>query len=440
MSTKQLLQQFRDTVYRCFEKRGDAALDLLDALTSAAAVESPVALSTSPLFRRVFSSVYDVLTEGRLDEEALRTAWYNHQPRESETIAGYEVYGVDATPRPYTDAPTLPEAQYLKTEARAVAEVGYKYSWVARLVQWGTSWVAPQAVARIGVQSSDSATAVAQVQALDRQSAHPKVVVGDSLYANKVFLAVFLLLRTVVVLVRLRGNRILYEQPPLKVPGTRGAPRKHGAQFQLANPARPADLELCFTLGRQRVHSQVWYGLHFYALAALVGSVLRLEFLKADGTPRYQRPLWLFWTGERTVLPAEVCRMYLWRFAIEHAFRFLKQHLGLNANQSTDLRSTTLWMQFCATAYYQLLLLRPLVQDVRPAWYPRFHNGRVRPLTPRQVQMQTLAFLLTLDTPAQAPKRAGKGHGRAHGHRPPPKPRFRVQRKTQKRAHAATDA
>jgi hypothetical protein len=31
----------------------------------------------------------------------------------------------------------------------------------------------------------------------------------------------------------------------------------------------------------------------------------------------------------------DLCLMYLWRFAIEHAFRFMKQHLGLNANQST---------------------------------------------------------------------------------------------------------
>ena len=440
MQEKQPIQQFRDTVYQCFEKRSDAALDLLDALTSAAVVESPVALSTSPLFRRAFSSVYDVLTEGMLDEAALHTAWYEHQPTESERIAGYEVYGVDATPRPYPDAPTLPEAQYLKTETHAVAQVGYKYSWVARLVQWGTSWVAPQAVARIDVHSSDSATAVSQVQALDRQSARAKVVVGDSLYANKVFLAVFLLLRTVVALVRLRSNRVLYEYPLPKAPGTRGAKRKHGPPFRLAAPSRPADHEVCFAIGRQRVHSQVWYGLHFYALAALVGSVLRIEFLKADGTPRYKRPLWLFWTGDPLVMPADVCRMYLWRFAIEHAFRFLKQHLGLNANQSTDKHSTALWMQLCATAYYQLLLLRPVVQDRRPAWYPHFHNGSWRPLTPRQVQVQALAFFLELGTPAQPPKRSGKGRGRAYGHYPPPKQRFRVNRKTRKRSRAATDA
>ncbi len=440
MQEKQPIQQFQDTVYQCFEKRGDAAMDLLDALTSAAVVESPVALSTSPLFRRAFSSVYDVLTEGRLDEAALHTAWYEHQPAESECIAGYEVYGVDATPRPYTDAPTLSEAQYLKTDAHAVAQVGYKYSWVARLVQWGTSWVAPQAVARIGVASSDSETAISQVQALDRQSARPKVIVGDSLYANKVFLAVFLLVQTVVALVRLRGNRVLYERPVPKVPGTRGAKRKHGSRFTLAAPSRPPDHEVCFTIGRQQVHSQVWYGLHFYALAALVGSVLRLEFLKADGTPRYKRPLWLFWTGKQEVEPADVCRMYLWRFTIEHAFRFLKQHLGLNANQSTDSRSADLWMHLCATAYYQLLLLRPVVQDVRPAWYPRFHNGSLRPLTPRQVQVQALPFFLALDTPAQLPKRSGKGRGRPSGYSPEPRKRYRVARKSKKRSRTPTDA
>jgi hypothetical protein len=440
MQKKQPIQQFRDTVYQCFEKRGDAALDLLDALTSAVMVESPVALSTSALFRRAFSSVYDVLTEGRLDVAALHTAWYAQQPADSETIAGYEVYGVDATPRPYPAARTLPEAQYLKTDAHAEAQVGYKYSWVARLVQWGTSWVAPQAVASIDVASNDSQTAVSQVQALDRQSTRLKVVVGDSLYANKVFLAVFLLVQTVVALVRLRGNRVLYERPEPKAPGTRGAKRKHGPPFKLAAPPRPPDDEMCFYIGRQRVYSQVWYGLHFSALAALVGSVLRIEFLKVDGTPRYKRPLWLFWTGKADLAPADICRMYLWRFAIEHAFRFLKQHLGLNANQSTDVRSSTLWMQLCATAYYQLVLLRPVVQDVRPAWYPRFHNGCLRPLTPRQVQVQALTFLLELGTPAQVPKHAGKGRGRALGYCPPPKPRFRVIRKTKKRLRTPANA
>jgi hypothetical protein len=431
------IQQFRDTVYQSFTERGDAGLDLLDALTSSMVVESSVAMSESPLFRRAYSSVYDVLTEGGVDSTALEKAWYTQQPANCETVAGYEVYGVDCTPQPRPEAPTLADAQYLKASQHAPVQVGHKYSWVARLVAWGTSWVAPQSVARVTSDQTDSQCAVAQVQALAAQSARPKVVVGDSLYCNAIFLAVFLLVQHVYALVRMRGNRVLYEDPPPRRPHQKGRPRKHGAKFKLRAPARPPEQDLCFRLGRQRVHAQVWTGLHFSRLAALVGSVIRIDFLRPDGTPRYQRPLWLFWSGPLTVTAADLCRMYLWRFAIEHTFRFLKQHLGLNANQSTNLRSTQLWGQLCATAYYQLLLLRSVVAQQRPAWHPTHRHGYPVALTPRQVQRQALPFLLELGTPARAPKHARKGRGRARGYQPPPRQRFRVVRKTKKRSKKA---
>lgn len=144
--------------------------------------------------------------------------------------------------------------------------------------------------------------------------------------------------------------------------------------------------------------------------------------------------------GARTVSPADLCRMYLWRFAIEHAFRFLKQHLGLNTHQSTHLQSANLWMYLCATVYYQLLLLRPEVQQVRPAWHPRCRHGPPLPLTPRQVQRQALPFLLGLGSPARSPQPSGKGSGRPTGYRPLPRPRYRVVRKTQKRTRAPAGA
>ena len=116
---------------------------------------------------------------------------------------------------------------------------------------------------------------------------------------------------------------------------------------------------------------QAWLGLHLKKLPTLVGVVLKVEFLKPDGTPRYQHPLWLFWTGKPDLNLADVARMYLWRFAVEHGFRFLKQHLGLNANTSAQLDSTERWMWLCALAYWQLLLMRSEVADLRPAWHPQ---------------------------------------------------------------------
>jgi len=106
------IQQFRNTIHQVIMpnrapqsmktaifgsvmiRRADATLDLIDALTIAGHVESPVALSEEPLFRRVFSGVYDVLEEAELDQAALAKVLYEAQPPDSETIAGYEVYAV----------------------------------------------------------------------------------------------------------------------------------------------------------------------------------------------------------------------------------------------------------------------------------------------------------------------------------------------------------
>jgi len=86
--------------------------------------------------------------------------------------------------------------------------------------------------------------------------------------------------------------------------------------------------------------------------------------------------MWLFWTGSQSAALSDLCRMYLWRFAIEHMFRFLKQHMGLNSNRSPDLVSAQQWMWLCAFAYWQLLLMRDVVKEDYPAWYP--HNRRQR--------------------------------------------------------------
>lgn len=434
MHTQPFLQQFRDAVYQKMPKRADATMDLIDALTVARHVESPVALSEEAPFRRQFSSVYDVLKNGEVEEAALRELFYQMQPSDSETIAGYEVYAVDVTPNERPEAETLPERLLLKSEQNEPTRLGWKFSWLVRLVKRGTSWVAPWDVRRVKSDQTDNETAAEQVQALDGCSQRLKVVVADSLYGNHYFLAAFLLVTTVFALVRLRSNLSLYEQPVPKPPGSRGAPRKHGSRFKLSAPPRPPDRRATFWLGWQEIGLTAWYGLHLRKLPPLVGLVLRVEFLKEDGTPRYQRPMWLFWTGPTTVPLADLCRMYLWRFAIEHAFRFMKQRLGLNANQSTNPASADRWMWLCTLAYWQLLLMTQLVEDLRPAWHPRPTADRPRPLTPGQVQRGALRFLCKLGTPAAPPRPAGKGGGRPKGYRPKPRTRFAVVRKGKKPA------
>jgi hypothetical protein len=429
--------QFRREVYQSFEQRADAGMDLVDALTSAPTVRSPVELSESVLFRRRFSSVYDFLKSGRILLPRLRQVLFRNQPAEAETIAGYEIYAVDCTGDPAPEAKSLPDRGQSKKGRHAPLEVGHTYSWLVRLVERGTSWCMPLDIARVPTESTDSQVGGEQVAALAKHKSDPKVVVADSLYCNATFLSIFLTLQFVYALVRIRSNRVLYEEPPEPRPGQRGRPRKHGPKFKLSEPSCVPDrLEACTLLGQQ-VRLLAWTNLHFYQVPFLVGMVLSVQFLKADGTPRFKRPLYLFWTGPTSVALADLARMYLWRFAIEHMFRFLKQHMGLTASNSPNLQGRLRWLWCCALAYCQLLFIRHKVADRRPAWHPTYVRGKLRPLTPRQTQRNALSFLLELGSPAFSTQPAGKGSGRPPGYRPEPRKRHPVVKKSKKRRKVA---
>jgi Transposase DDE domain len=304
-----------------------------------------------------------------------------------------------------------------------------------RLVQCGTSWVAPEDIERIGTQTTDTKVAAQQVKDLAVRNQRLKVITADSRYRDKHFLGAFAGLENTFALVRLQNNQKLSQEPEPKPKGSRGAPCKHGADFQLTNIERDPDAREEFYLGKQNVRVHIWHKLHFKRLAKVVGSVVCVEFLKENGTPRYKRPLWLFWTGPEEVAPQDLCRMYLWRFAIEHLFRFLKQHMGLNSHRSSNLESLKRWMWLVAVAYWQLLLLRDTVKPNRPAWQPHKKNGQDKPLTPAQVQRSAQTFLLHSGTPAANTRPAGKGCGRQKGYHPAPRKRFDVVFKTKKAQH-----
>jgi hypothetical protein len=428
---KSKISEFRKAVYQSLKRRADILFDLIDALTVAGQVSSPVVLSEQKPFRRKYESVYDGLENGEMDIGEILSLLPDCVPEDSETIAGYKVYAVDATPNEHEEAETLPDRSVLKASQSEPLRYGHKYSWVVRLIHFGTSWAAPVDLERISTEMTDTKLAAVQVQELDLRDGQAKVMVADSRYQDRQFLGIFELFQHTFALIRLRSNCVLYEEPKQKPKGSLGAPRKHGPSFKLNGTHRPANQSETFQLGEQRVRVQAWQKLHFKKLATLIGTLLQVEFLKADGTPRYKRPMWLFWTGPQHVKLADLCRMYLWRFAIEHLFRFLKQHMGLNSNRSPNLVSAQQWMWICALAYWQLLLMRDQVKANRPAWFPS-KADRSFPLTPFQVQRSALAFLLELGTPAATPRPTGKGIGRPKNYHPAPRTRYPVVFKSKK--------
>jgi hypothetical protein len=66
------LRAFRNSLYRCFERRADALFELTDAILTAATVPSPVHLSLAIAHRRGWGSLYAALSRGRIEEGLLR--------------------------------------------------------------------------------------------------------------------------------------------------------------------------------------------------------------------------------------------------------------------------------------------------------------------------------------------------------------------------------
>jgi hypothetical protein len=299
-------------------------------------------------------------------------------------------------------AERLADRGALKAQQKEPVRYGHKYAWLVCLVQSGTSWVAPEDMERIDTATTDTRVAAQQVKDLAVRNQRPKVITADSRYRDKHFLGAVAGLENAYALLRLQNSQKLSQAPVPKPKGSRGAPCKHGADLQLNAIEREPD-----------------------AAFQAVGQTGRFRCMR-----RVLEGRWISTLQTSTL--ALLCRMYLWRFAIEHLFRFLKQHMGLNSHRSSNLTSLQRWIWIVALAYWQVLLMRDTVKPNRPAWHPHKKDGQVKPLTPAQVQRSAQAFLLLSGTPAANPGPAGKGRGRLKGFHPAPRKRFEVVFKTKR--------
>jgi hypothetical protein len=437
----QLLQTFRGKLLGIFPRRADVLFELIDALLLTVDPRSPVELSRSPAFRRRFSMVYDALRKGEVDPDLVRQLWAEAEPSEALTIGGCAVYGVDTTIDPRPQAETLADRSRVYSASQEKAVPGHQYSWLGRIVSQAPAWFAPRDLERVATCDTPAGVAARQVLRLAATLAVVgmlHVAVADSGYAKAPFLAAFVGLTSLCVLVRLPCNRVLYGAPPVPVinPKTgkrakRGQPPKHGAKFRLKAPPTPErHIEFPLPLGKGTVRMSAWGQLHFREVPRLVGMVVQVEFFTPDGQPKYLRPLWLFWSGPGSVPLEALCQMYLARFGIEHFFRFAKQRLGLLCAKSPTLQACENWTWVVAFAYTQLLLARTLVKAMPRPWDKSPRDPR-QPLTAGQVQRAWPIFSLSLGTPAAAPKPSGKAPGRAAGFHPEPRPRQPVVSKKQ---------
>jgi hypothetical protein len=323
---------FRTELHACFIRRADALFELGDALLCAPAIPSLPHLSLEPIYRRGWGSVYAALARGRIDTERLRDLLAGSLP-DADPL----VFAVDVTTWPRCDAECSPERGYYYHPSRHSAGqpiiAGWAFQWIAQLGFERDSWTAPVDARRLRPLDDTDQTAAVQVRGLlERLPAGGPVpwFVFDGGY-DAAQLSLDLADAPAVVLVRLRSDRCFYADPPARLPGSTGRPRRHGAKFNCADPATwpaPAATLTCKDEQYGTVRVQAWTGLHPKQhrhpghgsggpRPIVRGTVVRVQVQRVPAKTRPPKVLWLWWAGPGPLDLDLAWRAYVRRFDLE---------------------------------------------------------------------------------------------------------------------------
>jgi hypothetical protein len=424
---------FRNSLYDCLHRCADALFELTDALLTTEQVPSPVHLSLQPSHRRGWGSLYNALSHGRIDAQALRRLLAHHPLAGSET----PVYAVDTSVWDRCDAESSPERGFYYHPSRHSAGqpivAGWAYQFIAQLNFIPESWTAPVDALRVHPMEDANMVAAGQVKGLlgrlGKEVSVP-LFVFDAGY-DPVKVQQGLEGSRCQILIRLRARRRFYADPSLAGPPAHtGRPRRHGPKMKCNDPSTwpdPSTQYACEDAGYGTVRVRAWAKMHPKVCAhegrgsrgplpIVVGTLVLVEVERLPRGERRRKPrvLWLWWHGPEGETPnlKLIWRAYVRRFDLEHTFRFLKQALGWSTPRVRHPEQADRWTWLVLAAFTQLRLARACVEDLRLPWERQYDAGR---LTPVRVHRVVSALLAELGTPAKSPKPCGRSPGRPKG-------------------------
>ena len=245
---------FRQQLRDCFESYSDSIIDLLDALAgNSTGVNSVAELSLSPLFQRTYNSVYKAI------KESFNTSTKDKNQSEKlvskiqklvQTVANliptpqerpFYLFAIDTTPAPHPYANTMPERGYIyqpnTIKGNKPINIGNSYSIVSILPEKDTSenaaWSIPLSGERVTPDKSGTSKGSEQIKAILEDKSLPWfdqlcVLAADSTYSKRSFLFEQCKHQNLVVIARVRSNRVFYQSPeaPLDNTPKRGCPKK----------------------------------------------------------------------------------------------------------------------------------------------------------------------------------------------------------------------
>lgn len=477
------LSEFRKELYQSFPYRADAILDLIDALASNGSAKSPAELSLNSQFQRQYGSLYRAVdkffnstdpqkAEGERSEYQQKLMRIVGRQCSKPVERNFHLFGLDATGQPRPFAQTLKDRgiHYYPNPApgNKPVMVGHSYSVLTALPEkkgrTSPPWVIPLSIQR--VPTVKKATEVGSDQIADLLKDETlcfgrdlSVLVGDSDYSARCFLAKGVEHKNLVIVVRVRGNRIFYRMPNQDdSPSGKGHPVWYGASFNMKDPStwdEPDATELIsWTLRNGRVckvEIEAWYnmlmrGEQDISMHKHPFTLIRIRVKDSNGKAVFKRPLWLIIIGDRRqeISLSDAYKAYRQRYDLEHFFRFGKRRLLMASYQTSIVEHEENWWQIVGLAYVQLYVGAPLAQNLPRPWeryLPQSKEAKSEELSsPSMVQRDMARIIKEMASLSSLPKSRGKSSGRAKGYFPGKRDRLPIVIKGTKSGQKQTRA
>jgi hypothetical protein len=257
--SQQEFKQFRDKLYQSLKYRKDTVMDLVDAIAANTTARSPVELSLSSLFPRKYSALYKGIQEmsQTTQTDSIETEKSQKSPIEARTEAIAELiptpkqkqfylWAIDVTPLPRPYAKTLFERRIIyqpnTIKGNKPINIGLSYSVLTSLPETeetgNTSWAIPLTVERVKSEQTGKQVGSQQLRQILNNENLPwsnnlSVVVVDSDYSSKTFLTEQKQHKNLVVVTRVRSNRVFYTCPEPQAKLSKGHPQWYGTKFDL---------------------------------------------------------------------------------------------------------------------------------------------------------------------------------------------------------------
>jgi hypothetical protein len=256
----------------------------------------------------------------------------------------------------------------------------------------------------------------------------PDIVVAADAGYNATRLAFLLAGLPVIVVARVRSDRVFWAPAPRRPPGSPGHPPRHGPPVRCSDPSTQAGPPLTQE-GREARHGRIavaaWPRAHQKVhrntggfedwppgrpLPVIEGTLVRLTAARPGARPMW---LWASVPDPGGDLVAVLWQAYLRRFDVEHAFRFLKQQLGWTRPLLRDPAAADRWTWLVIAAYAQLWIARRLAAVSCLPWQRRPPDPAA--VTPGQARAGFRRAREIAGTPASPATPPSPGPGRPKG-------------------------